>query len=123
MSNGVSSLIDLNDSEILKLEKVIEKLNEKQGSAVPLEAFRRDCVGRFEDAGFRVDVKVYDTNVVGVFAFDIEIQDRYEGQFDPDRQVWEATSDILELGEGGVIKTEKTSSGIHVVGGKCNHCN
>lgn len=114
----LTSMIDLNDSDILKLEKVVLLLNERQGKSLPLDSFRRECVERFEDAGFRVDVKVYETNTVGVYAFDLEIKDRYEGEFDPDKQVHEVTKDILELGTGGVLKTEQTSSGLHVVGGK-----
>ncbi len=114
----VTSQIELNDQDILRMEPVIKMLNDRKGSPRNLDAFRREAIERFEDVGFRVDVKVYDTNVQGVYAFDIEIQDRYEGKFDPDQMVWEATNDVLDLGTKGVLKTETTSSGLHVVGGK-----
>lgn len=100
----VTSLIDLHDSEILRLEEVLRHLNTRQGKAVPLEAFRKEALERFGLAGFKVDIKVYDTNVTGVWAFDIEILDRLDGEFDPNQQVHEATSDILDLGTKGFIK-------------------
>jgi len=102
---GVSSLIDLNDADILRLEGVLRRLNARVGERLPLEAFRKEIIERFGDVGFKVDVKVWTTGREGVYAFDIEIQDRIEGQFDPDQMVFEATRDVLGLGEGGVIKT------------------
>jgi len=100
-------MIEVNDEDILKIEKVLAKLNEKQGrGGVNLDGFRREAIERFENIGFKVEVKVYETNESGVFAFDLDITDRLEGEFDPDRMVYEATHDILELGEGGVISTE-----------------
>ena len=101
---SVGSLIELNDSDILRLEAVVKILNERQGKSLPLDAFRRECIERFAEAGFKVDVKTYETNQPGLYGFEIEIQDRYEGEFDPDQMVYEATNDVLDLGDGGVIK-------------------
>lgn len=114
----VTSLIDLHDSEILRIERVVNVLNERRGTSLPLEAFRREIIERFaEQAGLKVNVKVFTTTQEGLYAFTVEIIDRLGGEFDPDRQVHEVTNDLLELGEGGVIKTQVTDSGLHVVGG------
>ena len=103
---GVSSLIDLNDADILSLEAVLRVLNARVGERLPLEAFRKEIVERFGDAGFKVDVKVWTTDAEGVFAFDIQIQDRVSGQFDPDQMVYETTRDVLGLGTEGFIKSD-----------------
>lgn len=116
---SVESLIDLHDSEIIAAEKVLQKLNEKQGKSLNLEAFRREIIERFaSEANLVVRVKPFTTNQEGLFAFVIEIIDRIAGQFDPDRQVHEAVNDLLDLGEGGVIQT---GSGLHVVQGGHRH--
>lgn len=115
----ISSLVDLNDSDILRLEKVVRLLNDRVGSRLPLEAFRKEIVERFGEAGFKVDVKVWTTGREGLYAFDIEIQERLEGQFDPEKMMHEVQHDLLGLGTGGVIGADgtlsapKTSTHIH----------
>lgn len=104
--SSLSSQIDLNDSDILTIERVVLKLSEKQSRIVSLEGFRQEIIERFAEEGFKVGVNVFeDLSQKGLYAFEIEIQDRLEGEFDPDRQVYEATADILGLGTKGVIKT------------------
>jgi hypothetical protein len=92
-------------------EKVLEALNEKRAKVVNLQGFQEEIVGRFQEIGLVVEPKVWATDQEGLFAFDIEIQDRCEPRaFDYDRQVHEVTNDILELlppGERGVIKSGK----------------
>lgn len=105
MSNEVTSTIDLLDSDIIRIEKVLAALNAMRGKTVPLESFRREILDRFEQIGLGVDVKVWETNLVSVFLFDIEINRRYEA-FDPERMVHEVTNDLLDLGDGGVINTK-----------------
>lgn len=101
------TLIEIHDSELLKIESVLKKLNERQyQSSVNLDGFRREAIERFEQIGFQVAVRCFETDVAGVFAFDIDIVDRLAGEFDPDRQVHEVTRDLLDLGEGGVIKSQ-----------------
>lgn len=111
------------DSELLVIEKVLEKINERQGKGgVNLEAFRKEIIERFAAIGFRVEVKVYTTDQEGLYWFEIELADRLAGQFDPDRQVHDVTHDILELGDSGVINTKQTASGLHLIqGGKHSH--
>lgn len=102
---GADGFVDLLDSDILKLEKVSRVLQERQGSYTNLEGFRKEAIDRFAKAGFKVDVKVYDTVEQGTYAFEIEVLERYAGEVDPDQQVHEVVTDILGLGHSGVIKS------------------
>lgn len=117
----MSELLDIHDSEIIRLEAVKKALMERQATVVNLEAFRKEAIERFAQAGFDVFVQCYETDQVGAFAFDIDILGRIEGDFDPDRQVHEVTNDLLELGEGGVIKVKNSSSGLIVPGHGHSH--
>lgn len=110
----LSTLIELNDSDLLRIEKAVIAINDKQRRVVNLEAFRKEIVERFGLEGFKVNVKTYTTSQDGLYAFDIEIVERLEGQFDPDKMVYEATNDVLDLGEGGVINSKGliTPSGV-----------
>ena len=103
---NIDSLIELNDSDILRLESVQRILNDRLGARLNLEAFRKEILERFGEIGFKVDVKVWTTQTPGIYAFDIEIQERLEGKFDPDQMVHEAVNDVLNLGESGFIKTD-----------------
>lgn len=115
-------ILDLHDSEIARLGDVVEKLHLLQGKTLNLEAFRRQAEQRFEEVGFRVSVKVWTTDQDGLYAFDIDIIERLEGTFDPDRQVHEVTNDLLGLGEGGVIKSgDLRAPQSHSHGGKKHH--
>lgn len=107
-------LIEVHDSEIIQIERVLQKLNERQGRyGVHLDGFRREIIERFENIGFQVAVKVFETDVEGCFAFDVDVVDRLVGEFDPDRQVHEAVHDVLGLGESGFIRTEGPVAGDH----------
>jgi hypothetical protein len=106
MGDASVSIIDIHDSEVMRIGDVLAKLNEKRGKYTNMEAFRQEIIGRFQDAGFGVRVTVFETDVPDVYAFDIDVNERLEGTFDPDRQVHEVTSDLAGLGTGGVIKTE-----------------
>lgn len=105
MPGDVNVNVDLMDSEVLKCERVIAKLNEKSQRWVDMEGFRKEIIERFQEIGLGVAVRVYTTNVDGCFAFDVDIDKRLSGAFDPDQQVHEVTNDLLGLGEGGVIKS------------------
>lgn len=99
-------LLEVNDSEILKIEGVLKKLQERQGYGTNLEGFRKEAVERFRAIGFDVNVRVYETDEAGLYAFDLDLVGRVAGEFDPEQQTWEATNDILGLGTKGVIKTD-----------------
>lgn len=96
--NEVIPHIDLYDSEFFDIENVLASLNQKQKKNVHLESFRREIIERFEDIGLIVRVKVYDTNVADVYAFDVDIYDRCEKlDYDYDQQTWEVRKDILGI--------------------------
>lgn len=108
----VNSAVELNDSEILTIERgPLAWMQHHQGRDVPLESFRQECQHRFAEAGFAVDVKTFETDQPGLYGFNVEIVGRthYGTPFDPDQQVWEVQHDILELPgkQAGAIKTDK----------------
>lgn len=106
MSGDVNVACNLLDSEVLKVESVLREINQKTGKSVNLEGFRKEIIGRFEDIGLKVQVRAYTSNEDGVYPFDIDIVDHCERKaFDYDRQVHEVTTDILDLGTKGVIKS------------------
>src|SRR5690606_18447892 len=53
--NASASIPDLNDSDILKIEAVLNRLGEKQSRMVSLEGFRKEAIERFAEAGFKVE--------------------------------------------------------------------
>lgn len=102
-------IIDLYDSEILELEKVLEWMRKRQGQRMDLEDFRRAAKEKFAEAGFKVDIRVFTTTEEGVYHFEPQIEGRIEKrEFDYDRMVHEVTGNILELPDQdkGVIKAD-----------------
>jgi hypothetical protein len=103
-TSTVTPAIDLYDSEILLIENVLGKINQKSGQRIPLEDFRKEIIGRFEEIGLIVGVLVYSTADDGglplddVYAFDITIIDRCERKpFDYDRQRYEVINDVAGI--------------------------
>lgn len=118
MPGEANFMFEPHDSEIMRAGQVIAALNDKRGKYVDMEGFRQEIIHRFEDVGFKVAVRVYETDVADCYAFDIDFLDRLEGEFDPDRQVFEVTNDIAGLGTGGVIKT---NGGLSLLQGGHSH--
>lgn len=102
---GATDFPDLYDTDILVLEKVIKRLNERARATMDMEAFRKEAVERFQDAGFEVDVKVWYTNEPGVFAFDMEVVGKIgaDEPFDHERMHHEVTHDVLGIDGKGTI--------------------
>jgi hypothetical protein len=96
---SISSSIDLNDSEILRLEKgPLAWARLRQGNSLPIDGFVKSLTEQINECGFTVEVKVFDTEQHGVYAFEAEINGRTAGSlFDPDRQVHEVVNNLLEL--------------------------
>jgi hypothetical protein len=101
-------MIDLNDSDLERIEKVYNWMKIQQQTRRNIDQFTQDATEKFASEGFKVDVHVKETNQEGVYGFEVEIQGRTFGTFDPDKQVWEVTNNILELPgqEKGFIKTD-----------------
>lgn len=105
MSN--TDILDLTDSDVLKIERVYNDLMERfRRRSVLLNDFQKEAEDKFAQIGFKVRVDMYETNYPGVYMPEITIQDRYEGEFDPDQMVYEVTKDILDLGTEGVIDSK-----------------
>jgi len=89
--------MDINDSELLKLEKVLNWAKSQQESRRDIDQFTKDIREKINHAGFEAEVKVLETSQPGTYAFDVELTGRLDSRFDPDRQVHEVTSNLLEL--------------------------
>ena len=105
---GLTANVEVYDSEINEIHKIVEVLRNRSQGAVDYARFTEEIRDRFAGIGFIVSVNWYDTNVEGVLIPEIVIKDRTERGhgFDHDKQVHEVTNDLLGLGEGGVIKSD-----------------
>jgi hypothetical protein len=86
------------DSEIVQMQAIMQDLNSNRvGKSLDLEAFRKEVVHRFEDIGWAVDVKTFETTEPGVYAFDFELVGRTrphpEGT-DWEKFAWEVNNDV-----------------------------
>lgn len=99
------------DSEMLEIERTLELLRRRVegGRRVDRGQFDSEIVDKFGSIGFKVVVNWYETDVENLIMPEITITGRTEkvGEFDHDKMFHEVTSDILGLGQGGVIKTTK----------------
>lgn len=99
------------DSEVLQIEQTLEVLKRRveNGRRVDRGQFDSEIVDRFGKIGFTVAVNWYETDVQDMIMPEITITGRTEKTegFDHDKMFHEVTSDILGLGQGGVIKTTK----------------
>lgn len=102
----VSSQVELYDSDILAMEKgPLRWMQNKRGTRMNLESFRRAVVEQFEMIGFVVDVKCWETDADETYAFDVDIRRRIEKvSFDYDRMRHEVINNILEI--PGQVKGE-----------------
>jgi hypothetical protein len=100
-----TGIADILDSEVLALEKVLQALQGRTAVSRRYEAFEREIHQRFNEVGFIVDVKWFETNVPDHLIPEVTVTGRIDGpkEFDHDQMRHEVVSDILELGEGGVI--------------------
>ena len=100
---------DILDSEMLEIESVLETLKRRSedGRRLDRGMFDQEIQDRFANIGFKVNVLWYETNMTDVRMPEVTIVGRTEkvGAFDHDKMAHEVTSDILGLGQGGVIKT------------------
>lgn len=116
MSGEISSQIDLLDSDVLAIEEAVKPLQAKRGQRMHMESFRKEILDRFAEQGFKVDVKVWDTDQPGVYAFDIDIVARMEPQpFDVERMQHEVRNDLLGLDNGakGLIVPDSAKRNRH----------
>jgi hypothetical protein len=113
-----ADVLDLYDHEVKAIIGLLAELNERaKAKQHNYNDFEREVRDRFAALGFTVDVSWYEFEAGGQKQDgampEVTVTGRTDGkfQFDPDRQVREVTSDILGLGDGGVIKTDKAAVG------------
>lgn len=107
---------ELYDEEVLAMEKVIEKIKLRLNGRINRSTFGQEVRERFNDIGLVVNVawgipedqvenfKFKPDECVPVLMVDL-IGRTHKLDWDPDKQVHQVTNDVLELGDGGVIKT------------------
>jgi hypothetical protein len=90
------------DSELLEIEKVIKEIEKKQHTNQDIEMFHQEIKDRFHKIGWDVVVRVWTTDSLGTYAFDIELNDRVvrQTEFDVEKMQWEVVNDIAELDPG-----------------------
>lgn len=133
-----AELVNILDSEVATLQEVLRTLNGRTYKPHNLDAFEREIVERFQEVGFRVDVKWYtarkgDARVEDTYMPEVEVIGRCDplkpGEFDHDRMREEVTR-LNPLGlpsaDTGLIKTpERWTEGkareIHKHGSDCGH--
>lgn len=118
-AGGVTSQVNLYDSEIIKIEEVLEKLNERRDRTARMsyEAFTEEAKNRFHEIGLIVSVLWYEAGseqpdgslkkLEGVLIPEIVIKGRVDSKtfaFDHDKMSHEVQSDLLQLGTGGKLK-------------------
>lgn len=107
---------ELYDTEVLAMEKVVERIRLRLQSRVDRSAIGREVRERFNDIGLVVNVswgipvdqvenfKFKPDECVPVLMVDL-IGRTHKLEWDPNQQVHQVTNDVLDLGDGGVIKT------------------
>lgn len=107
IGNDPTRTLDVHDSEILEIEALLKQLRTRATGRVDLDSFQREAKEKFYNIGWEVDIRWYDTDQRDVYIPEVVLMGRSNKQFvfDRDRQVHEVVNDILETGEGGVIKT------------------
>ncbi len=117
-AGGVSASITLYDSEIIKIEGVLERLNERRNKTARMsyEAFTDETKNRFLEIGLVVSVRWYSAGVEqadgsmqvveGTLIPEIVITGRTDKKFafDHEQMGHEVQSDLLQLGTGGKLK-------------------
>lgn len=106
--DDMTKTIDVYDSEILEIERVLGTLRERATSRRDYDSFQNEIKDRFHRIGFIVDVVWYETNIPDVKMPEVVIKGRVEARaFDREKMTAEVTGDLLQMGEGGVIATDK----------------
>lgn len=134
-TGGVSSQVNLYDSEIIKIEEVLEKLNQRRERTARMsyEAFSEEARNLFAANGLIVSVLWYEAGsempdgslkkLEGVLIPEIVIKGRTDAKtfaFDHDKMSHEVQSDLLQLGTGGKLKIT-ASEARDIIAGARNH--
>jgi hypothetical protein len=134
-AGGINSEVNLYDSEIIKVEEVLAKLNARREKTARMsyEAFSEEARNRFAEIGLIVSVLWYEAGeeqedgslkkVEGVLIPEILIKARTNTntfQFDHEQMAHEVQSDLLQLGTGGKLKIS-ASEARDIIAGARSH--
>lgn len=105
-AGGVEANIDLYDSEIVEIRRVLKAIQTNVGKRRNLETFRQEVINRFGEIGFTVEVRMYEAvretdPEVGFVHPTITITGRIEQEeeYDHARQGHEVRADVLGTGQ------------------------
>lgn len=138
---GVDSLIQLYDSEIIEIEKILEILNIRRRQRISYEKYTEEVQDRFGKIGLIVSVRWYEAGteredgilqkIDGVLIPEIVVKGRTDAKrfsFDHAQMGHEVQNDLLELGTGGKLKVTAEdarraleSVKAHKHGPRCGH--
>jgi hypothetical protein len=106
----MQAMVDLYQSDIITIERVLEQLNRLQGSRQNLEMFVQEVEARFAEVGFRVEVITFqDENDPDFYGFNFVIRDRIDPiEFDHDKMRHEVQHDLLGLSQPGALTRDGT---------------
>lgn len=134
-AGGVTSQVNLYDSEIIKIEEVLEKLNTRRErtSRMSYEAFTEEAKNLFAEIGLVVSVLWYEAGseqpdgslkkLEGVLIPEMVIKARTNARtfsFDHDKMSHEVQSDLLQLGTGGKLKITASEAREIIAGAKAH---
>jgi hypothetical protein len=114
---GVESMIQLYDSEIIKIEGVLEALNRRKGQRADYERWTNEAKERFANIGLVVSILWYEAGIEredgtverldGTLIPEIVVRGRTDSKtfsFDHEQMGHEVQNDLLGLGTGGKLK-------------------
>jgi hypothetical protein len=114
-TGGVDSQIQLYDSEIIKIEGILEILNKRRGQRISYEKYGNEVRERFAAIGLVVSVRWYSAGVEkdngtmekvdDLLIPEIVVKGRTSrSTFDHAQMGHEVQNDLLQLGTGGKLK-------------------
>jgi hypothetical protein len=112
---GVDTLIQLYDSDLLKIEEILDVLNRRKGQRIDYEGWTREVKDRFHKIGLIVSILWYEAGaerpdgslekIDDTLIPEIVVRGRVDKHvFDHERMGHEVQNDLLELGTGGKLK-------------------
>lgn len=134
-AGGVTSQVNLYDSEIIKVEGVLDKLNARRTKTARMsyDAFSEEARNLFAGIGLVASVLWYEMGeeqpdgtlkkIEGALMPEIVIKARMDSktfQFDHDKMAHEVQSDLLQLGTGGKLKITASEAREIIAGAKAH---
>lgn len=109
MATSTDGFVDLYDSEVEKVGKLLGYFNDlAQSTRISYQDFTDRVKDKFAELGLDADVVWWETQVPGVLIPEIQVKGRLDPNFqwDPERMSREVITDVLGTGEAGAINMD-----------------